>query len=123
VSGEDYLRTRFQGTWDAIEFLNRTPAANTTILTSDHSLPYYVDRRFVFLDESRAKGLHLALSDPEVSAVLGTLKISLVVTNTATEEYFPLLKESYFYQHLNNSSYAKLIMDNYPSRVYSVTQQ
>jgi hypothetical protein len=120
VSGEDYLRTRFQGTWDAIEFLNSTPA-NTTILTYDHSLPYYVDRQFVFLDESRAKGLHLALTDSEVSAVLGTLKISLVVTNTATEEYFPLLKESYFYQHLDNSSYAKLIIDNYPSRVYSVT--
>jgi hypothetical protein len=120
VSGEDYLRTRFQGTWDAIEFLNSTPA-NTTILTYDHSLPYYVERPFVFLDESRAKGLHQALSDAEVSAVLGTLKISLVVTNTATEEYFPLLKESYFYQRLNNSSYAKLIMDHYPSRVYSVT--
>ena len=120
VSEEDYLRTRFQGTWDAIEFLKSTPA-NTTILTYDHSLPYYVDKQFVFLDESRAKGLHQALSDSEVSAMLKTLKISLVVTNIATQEYFPLLDSSYFYQHLDNSSYSKLILDRYPSRVYSVT--
>jgi hypothetical protein len=119
VSGEDYLRTRFQGTWDAIEFLNSTPA-NTTILTYDHSLPYYVDRRFVFLDESRAKGLHQALSDAEVSAQLKMLNISFIITDVSREEYFPLLKVSYFYTHLVNGSYALLAMDKFPSRIYSV---
>lgn len=116
---EGYLRIRFQGTWQIIEFLNRAQTG-AVVLTYDHSLAYYVERKFVFSDEPRAKPLHLAQNDAEVSSILASLNISFIVTTTAKEEYFPLLKTSYFYKHLDDGNYAQLVLDRFPSKVYAV---
>jgi hypothetical protein len=116
---EDYLRTRFQGTWDAIEFLNKMPR-NGNILTYDYSLTYYVDREFVFFDEARAKGLHLVQSNMDVSKVLASLNVSYIVLTTVNDKYFPLLNVSYFYTHLDDGNYAQLVLDRFPSKVYII---
>lgn len=116
---EDYLKTRFQGTWDTVEFLNKT-SPDAVILTYDHSLAYYVDRKFIFSDEPRVKRLHLAESDSEISNILTSLNISYIVVTTVYEEYFPLLRVSYFYTHLDDRSYARLVLDKFPSKVYAV---
>jgi len=102
IKMDEYMEMRLPGWWQAITYLNQETPVNAVILTYDHSIAYYVNRVCIFVDEPRIKEIHLTTDIIRLSSILKQLNITHFLDNRYYDIVDPLIKQSYFYDQLEN---------------------